>query len=931
MLATVAFSTLVAIVTTGIQLFLDYKRELNHIDATFDQVDATYLPTIESALWATNRKEIQIALDGLTRLPDVRYAKVTEGDQVWAEAGADKRRSVKARSYRLQYAHLGKQVYIGDLRVVMDLEGVYQRLLDKFWVILITNSVKTFLVSGFMLWLFYWLVTRHLHQIAAFASRLGARNLHERLHLRRAERSGTDELDLVTNGFERMQRNLQEAMDALEADIRERVQVESALRRQRELLDKSQQIAQVGSFELEPVSGELRGSRQLFTLLGVTEDGFDGHYRSYLARVHEDDRAALISAHDAAVRQGVVEYESEHRIVQAATGTVRHVYQRCVPTITAGGDSGYVGMVQDITERKLADEQLRLAASVFRHSHQGIIITDADGVILDVNPAFTRVTGYTQADVAGKTPRVLSSGRHDRAWYARMWQRLGEEGHWRGEIWNRRKDGEVYPELQDISAVYDDHGRVINYVAVFSDITAQKQHEAELDRIAYYDVLTGLPNRRLLVDRLNQALPRSDREDRLLAIAYIDLDGFKAINDRFGHVVGDQVLVDVAERLLGTLRAGDTLARIGGDEFLLLLGDLEHVSACEASLDRLLASLSDPFKIESERLPLSASVGVTLYPLDDGTPDTLIRHADQAMYVAKHGGKNRYHFFDAHQDRQQQTHLASLQRLTDALHDEQFVLHYQPKLDLVQGQVLGVEALIRWAHPDRGVLGPNEFLDACAQQPLEIDIGWWVIKTALKQLAAWQQAGLDWPISVNISAYHLLSPDFVQRLRNTLAAFPSVQPASLELEVLETSAMRDISQAIAVLTACKKLGVMLALDDFGTGYSSLAYVRQLPVDVLKIDRGFIRNMHEDAQGKALVESVVRIAELFGCESIAEGVETLAQARTLVELGCANGQGFLMARPMPADMLPDWLSQWNDNALWCAIAETETEEAASQLR
>ena len=785
-LATVAFGTTVALITTAVQLYVDYRRELGQIDTTFQQIAHAHLPTITSALWATNRPELQIALDGLVRLPDLRYVAVRENNILWAEAGSRKLQNIQSREYPLTYQHRDRAETIGSLQVVIDLDGLYQRLLEKFWVILITNGIKTFLVSGFMLWLFYWLVTRHLHEIAGFAARLSVKNLDERLVLARPKKATPDEFDLVLDGFTRMQSNLASTLQMLE---------------------------------------------------------------------------------------------------------------------------------QDIARRERAEEQLKLSASVFHHSHEGVMITDAEARILDVNPAFTRITGYTRDEAIGLNPRILHSGLHDVSWFARIWRSLKVDGHWRGEIWNRRKNGEIFPELEDISAVYDDNGEVRHYVAVFSDISQQKAHEAELARIANYDLLTGLPNRRLLTDRLSQAMARAQRDGKLLAVAYLDLDGFKPINDVNGHAVGDLLLVEVGQRLKRGLRGDDTLARLGGDEFVMLLGDLDSPQACIASLERALEAVRAPASIHDKILNISASIGVTLYPADAGDGDSLLRHADQAMYAAKQAGKNRYYLFDPERDREMEGHRAHLRRLGDALAANEFLFYYQPKVNLLTGELVGVETLIRWQHPERGLLLPDEFLSHFNDHPLEVELGEHVLETALQQVEAWQRQGLNIVVSANISANHLLHRSFVPQLAALLARHPKVVPSQLELEVLESAAMNDLGRAIDIMTRCKMLGVHFALDDFGTGYSSLAYFRRLPVDVLKIDQSFVRDMLQDDEDLAIVESVVRLAQVFGRSTIAEGVETLEHAARLIDLGCAIAQGHGIAQPMPANELLPWLQQWQSRAVW----------------
>ena len=567
-------------------------------------------------------------------------------------------------------------------------------------------------------------------------------------------------------------------------------------------------------------------------------------------------------------------------------------------------------------ERSKTEAQQQLAATVFANSYEGIMITDADNRIIDVNPAFSRITGYERHEIIGQSPKILQSSHNEQeALHAQMKQSLQEQGYWRGEIWNRRKSGELYVEMLGIVAVCDEGGQLLNYVAVFSDISQIKAHEAELDRIAHFDSLTGLPNRRLFSDRLTHALAHAERSGKLLAVCYLDLDGFKPVNDRYGHDAGDQLLIEISNRLKNTLRSEDTMARLGGDEFVLLLGDLSDPEECRHALDRALVELAKPASIAGEPLSVSASIGVALYPLDDADGDTLLRHADQAMYSAKQQGKNRYHFFDSHYDRELKSRQDHTHNLLQALRAGEFLFYYQPKVNLLTGELIGAEALIRWQHPQQGLLPPAAFLASFEGPMMEIELGEWVIVTALQQINQWQEHGLFVQVSVNISASHLLSEHFVDYLSQALQRFPNVAAQQLELEVLETAAMDDMNRAIQIMTACKALGVKFALDDFGTGYSSLAYFRRLPVDLLKIDQVFVRDMLEDRDDFAIVESVVRLAQAFNRPVIAEGVETMDHFGQLIKLGCTLGQGYGIARPMPAADLLGWLADWQQKAVW----------------
>jgi diguanylate cyclase (GGDEF)-like protein/PAS domain S-box-containing protein len=579
----------------------------------------------------------------------------------------------------------------------------------------------------------------------------------------------------------------------------------------------------------------------------------------------------------------------------------------------------FIFISRDVTDRYNAEKQLELAGLVFDHAREGIMVADASGALIDVNDAFSRITGYAKDEVLGKNPRMLSSGRQSKEFYEAMWAKLREVGFWTGEVWNRRKSGEIYAELLTVSAVRSPTGEINRFVALFSDITAIKNYQNELEHIAHFDVLTGLPNRLLLADRLQQAMVQSVRHQQKVLIAYMDLDNFKHINDAHGHSVGDHLLVALSQRLQALLRASDTLARLGGDEFVVILTDFDLVDAVLPLITRLIAATSEVFHIDGLELNVSASVGITVFPQEAAMdPEQLLRQADQAMYHAKVAGKNRYHVFDTQHDNAVRSHFDVLERLHLALAHDEFLLYYQPKVNMRTGLVFGAEALIRWQHPERGLLAPGEFLGYLEGHQLSVNIGEWVIETALQQHETWLSAGMHIPVSVNIGALQLQMPDFAARLREILLRHPRVDPKNLQLEILETSALQDMQLAVATINACKALGVDFALDDFGTGYSSLTYLRELPVAVLKIDQSFVRNVLENAEDQAILRGVISLAAAFGREVIAEGVETEAHGTLLLKLGCDAAQGFGIARPMHGQVFGQWLQNWRPNPDWHTV-------------
>ena len=598
--------------------------------------------------------------------------------------------------------------------------------------------------------------------------------------------------------------------------------------------------------------------------------------------------------------------QSRHRL---ASGDIRDVEIYSGRTELHGRTLRFC-IVHDVTERRRIETQLQLAASVFENSYEGILVTTPDNRVININPAFSRITGYSLDEIIGQNPRILSSELQDSEFYALMWKAVAEHGFWRGEIWNRRKNGEVYAEMLSISTIRNADGAVQYYVGVFSDISAYKKLEAELEHIAHYDPLTGVPNRRLLADRMHQAISRSQRYQQPLAVCYLDLDGFKPVNDRYGHNAGDRLLIEITHRLDTLLRANDTIARLGGDEFVLLLSDLAHAEEIHIIMERVLDAVNQPMIIDGNTVSVSASIGVSLSPPDEADADILLRHADQAMYRAKECCKNSYHLHDPEQDRQIRRHHDKLRRITQALEQNELALFYQPKTDIISREIIGMEALIRWHHPELGLLLPAAFLNDIHGTRLEITISQWVIEQALRQMSAWQHQGHQISVSINIGATHLLHADFMQHIVQALARYPEVAPAQLELEILETTALSDLQQASHVLDNCSALGVRFALDDFGTGYSSLAYFRRLKVDTIKIDRSFVLNMLDSTNALDIVENVVRLAHGFNRMVVAEGIETIEHGALLVLTGCRICQGFGIAHPMPADEVVGWSRQWN---------------------
>ena len=673
----------------------------------------------------------------------------------------------------------------------------------------------------------------------------------------------------------------------------------------------------IGIWEWNVQTGEVRFNERWAEMIGYRLEELEPlGIATWQRRAHEDDLARSNAALERPFAGETALYECDVRM-RHRNGEWVWVHDRgqLLSRDEAGKPLWMAGIHLDITERKHSEEKLKLYDNVFRYAGEAVLITTPEGSIVEVNSAFTRITGYEKEEVLGQNPRILNSGRQNKAFYAAMWRDLSQNGLWFGEVWNRRKNGELYVQMQTISEVRDVSGRITHYVAVFSDITALKQHERDIEHAIHFDALTQLPNRVLLSDRMRQALMRAKRNSELVAVACIDLDGFGYVNDTHGHDAGDMVLVEAANRISNAVRTDDSVARLGGDEFALLLVGVGSARLAEQTIDRVLGVLATPFYIGDARyVEISGSVGYTLFPEDDADPDTLLRHADHALYQAKQSGKNRYHRFDVKLDTRAKANWSVLAKIEQALDKGQFRLYVQPKVSLADGRVCGAEALIRWVHPIRGLVPPGQFIPLLDGQDLALKVGDWVLREGLRLQGEFGRAGVAVPLSLNVDARQLRRSDFSDQMSELLAAHADVSPGLIELEIVESTALDDIDQISTLIEDCKALGLRFSLDDFGTGYSSLTYLKRLAVDTLKIDQSFVRDMLGDDSAMAIVRGVIGLAEAFGNHTVAEGVETWEHAARLKALGCEIVQGYAVARPMPAEEFPAWAAAFRMPAL-----------------
>jgi len=589
-----------------------------------------------------------------------------------------------------------------------------------------------------------------------------------------------------------------------------------------------------------------------------------------------------------------------------------------------GEPSYFLGIQRDVTNQVIMQEAIigkndELAFQKFALDEHAIVsIANVAGNITYVNDKFCTISGYDREELLGKNHKIVKSDEHSDAFFVDMWKTISSGCSWHGEIKNINKNGSHYWVKTTIVPTLNDVGKPYQYVGIRTEITERKHAEEKLKHYTSHDILTDLPNRALLIGHLSHAMVKCIQYDLSLIVAYIDLDDFKTVNRVYGHHIGDQLLAAISKRMQMVLGEADILSRAGSNEFIAVITDLENMDDSELILGRLLKVVSEPVILSEASIQVSASIGFTCYPQNKVYEEQLIRHAYQAMHIAKQAGKDRYQLFDAEQDNIVKSQRKKISDVHSAMDRNEFVLHYQPKVNMRTGEVIGVEALIRWQHPVKGLVPPLDFLPAIEGHPISVVLGEWVIDTALNQIDQWRNLGINLAISVNISAYQLTQKNFPDRLSALLIAHPEVNPSSLELEILETSALSDISQVSCIMKACNDLGVSFALDDFGTGYSSLTYLRRLPAHLVKIDQSFVRDMLEDPDDLAIVKGIIGLAKAFQREVIAEGVETLAHGQALLQLGCQLAQGYGIARPMPADDIPEWICSWKADDAWRAV-------------
>ena len=880
--------TLFLLFSGGVAYFMGrgLSRPIQHLTRVADRIAAGDL----------SQRAPQESIDELGRLAHA-FNHMTDA---LADARNNLEAQVEARSQALrEISALQNEILdkAGALVVVLDREGRIRRF-NRACEDLTQYSFAE--VEGRFVWDFL-LTPEETESVRKAAFRTLACNPQARCNTYTnywVARDGTRRLIEWSNSLLLDQGGEMEFMVSIGTDVTEKRLAEAALKESAQRLKEAQRIAQVGSWELDLVSGKLTWSDEIFRIFEIDQTAFGASYEAFLNAIHPEDRERVNQAYTGSMAARAP-YEIAHRLLMP-DGRIKWVNERCETHYDEQSKAfRSTGTVQDITELKLAEEALRLFANVFEHSGEAILITDSDKRILAVNPSFTRLTGYGIDEIRGKNPNILASGQTPAETYRAIWTALDETGYWQGEIVDRRKDGTLYPKWMSISVVRDVVGNISHYIASFTDITERKQAEAHISKLAYHDTLTGLLNRFSLNSQLEQVLAMAHRDHRALAVIFLDMDRFKAINDTLGHAVGDELLITVAKRLRENVRDSDIVARLGGDEFVVVLTEVEDATAVARLADKILHVLAQPYLIGKNALHSAASIGLAFYPDDGEDGETLMKNADTAMYHAKSQGRNNIQFFTAEMNQITLKRLKLDHDLRMAMETKQFELHYQPQLDSRDGRIVGVEALVRWRHPRDGLISPAEFIPVAEETGLILQLGEWVLDEACRQLRTWQNDGIkDVTMAVNLSAHQLRSPVLLTQVAHALEKH-GLAGSDLELEITETVAMHDPDASINQLKALRGLGVRLSIDDFGTGYSSLSYLKLLPIHTLKLDQSFVRDIETDSNDVAICTATIALAHNLGLAVVAEGVETEAQRLLLTSHQCDFMQGYLFSKPLPA--------------------------------
>jgi len=878
-----------------VNAWLTISIHLKHANENLQVLADSTGHTLEGPLVFKDEKGMQEALQSLRANSRIYHAEVRNTkNQVLAHYSVKVEDSnIHKLTLMLPVKHsvvikrsvsIGNQA-LGTLTIASSLNAEWEALLFIL-IQMAAAAIAVLIIAMLMAKRLSVLIIQPIQQISATAREITSGGDYTK----RVEKIADDEIGILTDEFNNMLTKIN--------------QRDYALRESETHLRLSQAGGGIGTWESDLINNRQKWSENCARLLGVPVPE-NPTWEDFLAIVHPEDRQRVIDATTMHIERGTT-YDVEYRAI-ASNGSVHWMRSKGQADYNEEGTPIKMrGIVQDISERKRAEADLRIAAIAFE-SQEGVLITDASGFILRVNRAFTNISGYTADELVGNTPDILNPRLHAATIYAAILGSINKTGAWEGEIRNRRKDGSEYPVHIIVTAVKDSHGIISNYVATMTDISLRKEAEEKIEQLAFYDPLTKLPNRRLLMDRLHQALATGARTLKHGALLFIDLDNFKTLNDTHGHDMGDLLLQQVASRLLGCVRDGDTVSRLGGDEFVIMLENLHEdtkiaVAETEIVGEKILSTLNKPYQLAEHNYLSTPSIGIALFNGNANSVDELLKRADIAMYESKMAGRNTLRFFDPNMQSIINARALLDESMRKAIEESQFILQYQPQVDS-NNQLLGVEALVRWQHPEKGLVPPVEFIALAEETGLIVQLGHWVLETACRQLATWANnpKTSQLTMSVNVSVRQIHQQDFVDQVLGILA-LTGANPHRLKLELTESVLLNDIETTIAKMALLKAKGISFSLDDFGIGYSSLSYLKRLPLDEVKIDKSFVDDVLLDADDAAIARTIVALAQSMNLAVIAEGVETKEQRDFLEKNGCVVYQGYLFGKPGAVDEL-----------------------------
>lgn len=672
-------------------------------------------------------------------------------------------------------------------------------------------------------------------------------------------------------------------------------------------LNKAQKLANIGHWELNLTTKKLFWSDEVYRIFGLKPQEFDATYEAFLEHIHPDD-VELVKKSYADSIANKSSYHITHRIVRK-NGEIAFVHERCEHEFDSDGNvTDSIGTVHDITEQKIIQNELMLASKVFSKMNDGVVITDDSQRILKVNEAFTRITGYTSKELEGNTPKTFSSGWHDKSFYKKMWEDISNHGQWSGEITDRKKNSQRYTSEMQIIALHNDEGTLTNYISITNDVSKKKEQEKLIHNLAYFDALTGLPNRVLFEERVVNRIPFAKRNDKKIALIFIDMDNFKDVNDTLGHLMGDAFLVEVAKTIKATLREQDTIARLGGDEFAILLEDVSCIMDAIPIAEKIIATFRNPITIQEREIYTGVSMGVSIYPEDGKSYDELVQAADTAMHQVKASGKNNFQFFTQTMNEKITERLFLENGLRNAVAHNEIFLVYQPKVNIETNKVYGMEALARWKHPKLGLIRPDKFIAVSEETGQIYNLGLWITKQALIDTKALHEAGHRLIVSINVSSKQLENENFVNDICSLVTEI-GVEKGYVELEITESHIMSNIDEALIILKELSSSGFKLSIDDFGTGYSSLSYLKKLPAQTIKIDRSFVLDIDKDEDDKSIVATIIAMARALGKDVIAEGSETQEHIDALKYLHCHKIQGYFFSKPLEINLFREFIDNF----------------------